>query len=815
MKFYTNVSKYGNDILYRGFENGERIEEKISFKPTLYEYHPRGEQRTLFGVPVAPVLHDSMSKARKSVQESKDISNKEVYGQTNFVTQFLAERFPNTIEYDPDAINVATIDIEVASDQGFPEPDEAAHPVISIAIKNNQSNTYYIWGLNDYDASSALILQQDPSTIIKWVHAESEQELLIMFLDWWERNCPDILTGWNSRLFDVPYMVNRVRNVIGDNMTKKFSPWGLIRQRDIRNDHGGSDTAYDFDGVSQVDYLDLVKKFTLNTHGRQESYKLDHIAHVFLGENKLSYEEHGNLHTLYKEDYQKFIDYNIKDVELVVRLEEKLGIISLVQTMAYRAKTSYGATLGTTQIWDTIIYNKLLEDDIVIPSEQPIQHDLGKIVGGYVKEPFIGSHDWVVSFDLNSLYPNIIVQYNMSPETMAEEGTKTANGVFYRKDKEGIIPKVIRNYYDDRAVIKKRMLEKKSQYEKNPSKKLEYEIANLDNQQMAIKILMNSLYGALANKYFRYFDQRLAEGVTLSGQRAIKIAELVVNEEMNKLLETDNKDYVVAIDTDSVYINMAPMVERFNPKDPVKFLDKICSEYFEKKIDNGYQQLAEETNAYENRMWMAREAIASRGIWTAKKRYILNVHNNEGVQYAEPKLKMMGIEAIKSSTPQIVRDRFKEIFRVIVESSEEDTQRFIADFKEEFYKLPPETIAFPRGVSNVTKWQDNDTIYTKGTPIHVRGSLLYNKALRDHGLTNKFEEIGNGEKVKYIYLKKPNPIKEDVIAFPMILPRDFNLTSYVDYNIMFNKTFLDPLLPILNAVGWKPETTNTLESFFV
>ena len=827
MSFYTSVVRYGNSMLYRGYDNrGERVIRKDFFNPEFFVPSKKDTGwHGLDGYPVGSVSFDSMREAKFWLEQYKDVQSFKVYGNPNYIHQYITHKFPRDIEFDRDKINVSTIDIETEYNDGFPHPSEASQKILAITLKNNIDNIYWVWGYGDYDVEAALIKP------VRYIKCENEEELLLKFLDFFSSHekCPDVITGWNVRFFDIPYLVNRTAKILGLDQVKKFSPWGLVDYRKV-NRRGKEDDSYDLRGIQTLDYLELFQKFGY-AYGPQESYKLNHIAYVVLGEKKLSFEESGSLKNLYKDDFQKYIDYNMKDVQLVDRLEDKMGLITLAMTVAYKGGVNYQDTFGVTSIWESIIYRKLYSQKIVPPASSSNTVKTA-FAGGYVKEPQVGMHDWVVSFDLNSLYPNIIVQWNMSPETLINQAEASgveyylnidqevesphavaANGSTYRKDKDGVIPSIIVDYYDERRSIKNMMLAAQKSYQKEKTYELEKEINRLENQQMAIKILMNSLYGALGNQYFRYFDLRVAEAVTLSGQLAIQWAEKAMNKTMNGVMKTD-KDYVIAIDTDSLYVNFGPLVEKLQPKDPVKFLDKICQEHFEPALAKAYDKLFRKMNCHKPRMEMGREVIADRGIWTAKKRYILNVHNNEGVQYAEPKLKIMGIEAIKSSTPEVCRDKFKEIFKVIISGSESDTQSFIQEFKKDFKSLPAEKVAFPRSVSNITDWSDRKTVYKKGTPIHVRGSILYNKYLKDGKLTKKYETVTNGSRIFFTYMRMPNPIQENVIAFPDVLPEEFKLNNYIDYDLQFNKTFVEPLKLILDAVGWTPEPVATLDEFF-
>jgi DNA polymerase elongation subunit (family B) len=833
---YTSVAKYGSQILYRGYNQyGKRIQERIKFKPTLYLPDTQDSKwKTIDGYGARPIHFESMIEARDWTKKYDGVEGFKFYGNTNYISQFICSEFPNDIQFKRGLINSCNIDIEVHSTEGFPLPEEAKYPITAICMKSSKSNIYHVFGTGEYDAEKTELDMR--GMLIAYHKCSSEEDLLVSFIAHWIKEDFDVITGWNVRLFDIPYIVNRIKNIGHEDAVDRLSPWGRVNFREV-SVKGKSLNAYEIVGIEQLDYYDLFQKFGY-TYGAQESYKLDHIAHVVLGENKLSYEEYGSLKNLYLENHQKYIDYNIKDVMLVERIDNKLDLINLACMIAYKGGVNFNATFGTTAIWDSIVYRALNKENVVVP--ETAFNSQVSYAGGYVKTIKPGMYDWVVSFDLASLYPNIIAQWNMSPETLVKSNwfsgsssvddylnmvkipedelgrsvSTAANGSTYLNEKQGVFPRIVVDYYAERKAVKKKMLEAKSLYEKSPSIEIERDIAQLENHQMAIKILLNSLYGAIGNRFFRYFDIRIAEGITLTGQLAIRWAEKAMNIAMNKVVGTNNVDYVIAIDTDSLYISFEAMVKKFDPKDPVKFLDKVCAEHFTDALADAYEELAKYMNVFERRMVMEREVIANRGIWQAKKRYILNVHNSEGVQYDKPKLKIMGIEAIKSSTPEFCRNKMRELFPLMMTGTEYDTQAFIQKARSEFKSLSASEISAPRGANDIDKWSDRSMIYKKGTPIHVRGALMHNKCVKDLGLSNDVDIIRNGDKVKFTYLKMPNPIKENVIAFIDYLPSEFKLDRYVDYDKQFEKSFLQPMGAILDAVGWKSEETVSLESFF-
>jgi DNA polymerase elongation subunit (family B) len=843
-QYYTNVVGVGNNIFYRGVKDGRRVKYKITYTPTLFlRSNKTTNFKTLEGEYLEPMKFEGMREARDFVKRYDGVQGFDVFGNANFQYAFIADQHKGMIDWDINHVSIAVIDIEVGSENGFPDPYQANEPITAICVKY-LNGVATVFGCGEF--------RNDREDVI-YTKCDDEYDLCKKFLAFWSENCPDVISGWNVKFFDIPYLVNRITKILGDDDVKKLSPWNYINSRKAVVNNREL-IAYEFTGVSTLDYIELYRWYAPGGKS-QESYRLDNISQVELGEGKISYDEFDNLHQLYRLDYQKFIEYNIKDVELIFKLENKLKLIELGLTLAYDTKTNYEDIFAQTRMWDSLIYNYLLDKKIIVPPKV-VKSKTAAFEGAYVKDPQVGMHNYVASFDLNSLYPHLMMQYNISPETLVEPHdytpemrqiissgvsvdklllkevnlsnmsgvTITPNGQFFSTTKKGFLPQMLEEMYVDRSKFKKMMIQAKKDYEveTDPNKKYELKnkIARYDNLQLAKKVSLNSAYGALGSQYFRFYDLRMALGVTTAGQFSIRWIEAKINQYMNKLLDSD-KDYVIASDTDSIYLRLGELVEKVYGKKSgvpeqkiIEFMDKVCEEKLQPHIDKSYTELADYVHAYAQKMQMKREGLANKGIWTAKKRYILNVFNNEGVQYKEPKMKVMGLEMIKSSTPAAIREKMRKSIDIMINGTESDIHKFIEDFRSEFKQLPAEDISFPRGLNGLKEYSDNVTLYKKGTPIHVKGAILYNTKLKAMKLDKKYALIQEGEKIKFTYLKQPNPMKDTVISYPNRLPVEFGLQEFIDYDMQFNKAFLEPIKVILDCMNWTTEQQNSLESFF-
>ena len=827
-EFYTNVATYGNKVLYRGRNDDGAVTKRFDYQPSLFvPSNKESKYKTLDGRSVERINPGTIKECRQFIERYDGVSGFEIFGNTNYVYQFINDAFPKEVEYDFSKVVIANIDIETECENGFPDIENANERIIAITMIIGDD--YHVFGLGEFN------VEREGKNVQQYKF-DNEEDLLTSFVDLWSQIEPEIVTGWNIDFFDIPYMVHRMQRLFGEDFPKKLSPWKVIRSRKVFM-RDKKHTIYKILGVSVLDYLETYRNYTFVN---QESYSLNHIAWVELGAEKLSYAEYDSMAEFYKRDFPKFMEYNVKDVELVQQLDDKLRLLELNASIAYLAKCNYEDVFGQVRTWDCIIYQHLREQNIVLP-QMKHQSKSEQYAGAYVKDPIVGKHDWVVSFDLNSLYPHLIMQYNISPETKVPNNkdhsitpdsilngkdvphdaySVAANGTCYTKDKQGFLPALMEQMYSDRKVAKKKMIACQKQKQQEPNnKELDYEIAKWGTRQMALKIALNSAYGALGNQWFRFFDVDMAEAITLSGQLSIRWIADKLNEFLNTTVGTEGYDYVVASDTDSVYLRLGNLVEKVcggrSKSEVVEFLDKASEEIIVPFIEKRYDELACKMNAYQNKMVMEREVIADTGVWTAKKRYVLNVHNSEGVQYDEPKLKIMGIETTRSSTPNVVRQELKEAIRIIMQEDEATLHMFVADFEKRFKNLAPEEVAFPRSVRAMEKYANTATVYSKGTPIAVKGALIHNNLLKTNKLTNKYQTIKNGEKIKFLYLKSPNPSGEKVISFLNSLPKEFDLSPFVDYNLQFEKAFLDPLKTILDSVGWNHEEVATLEGLFV
>lgn len=866
--FYTNVAVVGNFIYYRGIESGRRVQKKVAFAPTLFSPSKTTTPtswHTLQGQPVEPKNFDSINAARDYIKRYENIEGHMIYGQQNFASAFISEQHPEEImEWELAPIVIAYIDIEVDTEHGMPNMDSYNNPVTAITVKFSNDPNYYAFGYKSFTPHR-------PD--VSWTQCDNETELLRTFLALWWEKAPDVVTGWNVKTFDIPYLVGRICGItaLGESFAAMLSPWKKINRREEKSKFGKPVTTFRLVGISTLDYYQLYQKYAPKSN--QESYKLDFIAHVELGERKINYEEYETLHNLYRDNFQLFMEYNIRDVELVEKLNAKGRLIDMAILLAYDNKTNYEDAFFQVRMWDAITYNHLQRKQIAIPPKKDEEKEEA-YEGAYVKDPQTGLFEWLMSLDLDSLYPHLIMQYNMSPETLIEpehhtpamkevlsqgvsveallqkkinldalEGcTITPNGQFFDTTKVGFLAEIMSTMYAARVTYKSKQLELEREREEctdeGRKRELGLLISKFKNLQLAKKVGLNSAYGAMGSEYFRFFDIRVAEGVTLAGQLGIRWIGDRLNVFLNGLLKTSNVDYVIASDTDSVYLHLAPLVQKVfkdtsNTDKVIDFLDKVFKEKIKGIIETNYTELATYTHAYAQKMRMKRESLANKGIWTAKKRYILNVWDSEGIRYKKPKMVIHGLEAIKSSTPGACREKIKEALTIILNGTESDLIDHIEKFRETFKTLPIADIAFPRGMNDKEKSDSDNTnqetgflgfdgeeenidrqIYKTGSAIHVKGALVYNRYLKQMGLDKHYELLKSGEKLKFVYLKQPNIFRESVMSFLVRVPKEFKLEACVDYNLMFTKAFLDPLNIVLNSIGWRSERTSNLEDLF-
>lgn len=836
--FYTKVEQQYNNILVRGYKDGKPFKRKIPFKPEMFL--PAKSEDAIYknfkGETLAPKKFGSISDARKFIDQFKKVHNFQIYGQQNWVNNFLHQAFNEEIKYDDNLIKIGYLDIEVDTEDGYPDMKEADKEITAISLTVGKKT--YLWGMFDF--------KPDKNTEFFWF--ENEEQLLDHFVRFWEKLELDAVSGWNTTTFDLPYIVRRITKVLNWNKALKLSPWGIIKEKQIKSYRGTMVDIYDIYGIIDLDFLPAFKKFRPPTLNPDDN-KLDTVAYVVLKEKKLDYSAYGSLRRLYKENPQLFFEYNVKDSRLVQRLEDDLNILKLMFNMAYSAKINIHECYMPTKLWDSIIYGYLKDRNIIVPvaTYDADSGDDEKFEGAYVKVPNPNYYKWVVSFDVTSLYPSLFMHYNIGPDTFkgkydvnnstlidarphgyesmlqSENLSMAANGAMYTREKPSFMTEIIQYYFNKRKQFKDlkndtdKLVEKET--DKKEKKRLKALARIYDIYQQNFKISLNALYGANGNKGFRFYDLIHAEAITISGQITIKWAERYVNNYLNKVMGTTGVDYCIGADTDSLYINFEPLVKKVGIEESriPDFLDKFAKEKIQPILNECFSNMSKYLNSYQQKLSMKREKISDKVLWVAKKRYFQRVLDSEGTRYEKPKTEVTGLESVRTTVPEFCRNKLKEAYEIILSKDEEAMHKLVTETQDAFFKLRFDEIATPKGCKGLDKYSSDYTIYKQergvGVPIHVRGALLYNHWIKEKHLP--YEEILEGEKIKYCYLKMPNPIHENVICAPRLLPSEMGLDEYIDYNVQFEKNFLMPLKTVLDIVGWSHKPRATLEGLFV
>ena len=824
MEFYTNVSQYGNKIRIIGYNETGKFKKEINYKPYLFvnSDDETSPYRTVYGDVVSKIEFPNIINAKEFIEKYKYNNNFPIYGLEKFAYVYVYDTYKN-MQYDINKIAVRWIDIETEYSNTFPSIELADQPITAITFSNGK--TYITFGVKDYTPSN-------PN--IKYIKCLDEKEMLQKFLTLWEhpRYAPDVISGWNIQGFDLPYLINRISRLWSREEAARLSPWKLLTTNRIEY-KGTLIEVPSIVGVSVLDYLDLVKRYK---EEKFENYTLEFISTTELGVGKLDYSNYNGLMDMYEKDHQRYIDYNIIDVQRCVELDRKNKLIELVYALAYFYGVNFHDVFTTVSPWDVKVHNFLMDSNIVIPPKKENLKE--EYSGGFVKEPKLGESKWVVSYDLNSLYPHIIMSYNISPETYMgklednltlddmlnnvlfdNKGCSvTSNLCMFTNSKQGFMPKIMQELYEGRKKYKKLMLQAEELYNSTKDENYQYDIAKYHNIQWSMKIALNSFYGCLGNIYFRWFKKEYAEAITTTGRLGINWVINDVNSYLNTKFKTINDEYVIMGDTDSIYICLEKYANQYsnlNNKDISKKLYEFCVTDLLKVIDTSFYNLHKYTNSYENKLIMKVEGISEKTIVAAKKRYISALWSNEGIFYDEIKIKIKGLEVVKSNIPKVCKDDIKECIKLILTKDVKYVRSFISSVREKFkntYTL--EEIAKPQGVGDLSKYISPTGNAMPGAQAHFRAAINYNKLIDKFNLERKYSKIYNNDKIKILYLKIPNIVGENVIGFKKEFPVEFNINKYIDIDEQFDSTFLKPLKIITDSIQWNISNTRTIDEAF-
>ena len=827
--FYDN--KEGTIRLRTWTEDGKRIDTDVPFSPFLYtESATPADATSIFRTHLKCRVFKNNMERSKFVKET---STSRLFGNMSCEQQFLLEAFKEQVDgkdFSKHPLKIYSFDIETYSPNEFPVPELAKDPVILITIHNNLTDEIFSWGVEKK--------YKPKNENVKYYCCRTEFEMFEKFMNFWKIDPPDILVGWNSERFDIPYIINRARGLLGDEFINQLSPVGKLYYKPIMDNFGRNTGKWIIYGLSCLDYMEIYKAYA---KGERESYSLNYIGEYELKEGKLAINA-TNLSNLANEDWENFVDYNIQDVQLLVKLEAKLNYLRIVRLLAYKGCTNFEAALGKIAIVTGAMYLQAYKQGYVIPTfkNEEIRDTL---VGGYVREPERGLKKSIVSYDVNSLYPNTIITLNISAETKLgkivigeygvddkltirlvngkiheltekqfkafikkEKISVSKAGVLYSQKYKGVCPNLIDTLYTERVEAQKQKLtlEKKKKLNEEEKATVEY----LDTLQYTIKILLNSIYGTFANKYSAFMDIDNASSITKTGQAVAKEGAKILDEFIQKTYGVTSS-CVIAGDTDSVYITIQPILDKLE-------LPLAVDNLITKKVHTIVDEITEvvnseinswagtELNSSDSRFVFKREVIADVGTFLQKKRYIIRILDKEGVAVEGGKFKYVGVEIARSTMPKKVKEIVKEVLEnALLTNDIKGTNDIYRHAYDTFISLPLAEVAFRSSIQNYNKYAEGATLdkFNKGTPCHVKASIAFNLLLDKFKLSGKYEKIQSGQKVKYFYTAN-NPYRLDAIAFVTDYPKEFEKVK-IDYEKMFLKIAAPPVERLYEALDWR------------